>query len=186
MTWMPRFLYDVSSAAGVPSPMSGAIAKSAIFGVAGIVGSVVCGRLSDRLGPGRRAPLMVVSLALLVVSTLALSHGGVKSPVLATVAVAASGLFLLGPYSLLAGAVSLDVAGPRGAATAAGIVDAAGYVGASLAAFAIGSISKRVGWSAAFQLVAAITFVALVLATYWSFRRAPAPVALADAAKPVP
>ncbi|HVH42851.1 MAG TPA: MFS transporter [Labilithrix sp.] len=170
MTWTPRFLYEVSLAAHVTSPVSTSIAKSAFFGGAGIIGSIVTGRISDHLGPGRRAPVMTTSLALLFTCTLLLAHAGVSSPLLATIGVAACGLFLLGPYSLLAGAVSLDVAGPRGAATAAGFIDAVGYVGASLAAFALGSVSKRAGWTAAFDIVAGATLAALVVAAIWSTR----------------
>jgi sugar phosphate permease len=172
MTWTPRFLYEVSVAAHVTSATSSSIAKSAFFGVAGIIGSVVTGRLSDRLGPGRRSPLMATSLLLLVVCTLALAHAGVSSPLVATVGVAACGLFLLGPYSLLSGAVSLDVAGPRGGATAAGFIDAIGYVGASLAAVVLGSVSKRAGWTAAFDVVATVAFLALVLSILWTMRNA--------------
>lgn len=185
MTWTPRFLYEVSVAANAPSATSSSIARSAFFGVAGIIGSVATGRISDRLGPGRRAPVMTTSLALLVGCTLALAHAGVTSPLVATAGVAACGLFLLGPYSLLAGAVSLDVASParadgaapeaepdtRGAATAAGFIDAVGYVGASLAALVLGSVSKRAGWTAAFDVVAAVSCLALVLAWTWSKRR---------------
>jgi sugar phosphate permease len=172
MTWTPRFLYEVSVAAHVSSATSSSIAKSAFFGVAGIIGSVVTGRLSDRLGPGRRAPLMAMSLVLLVACTLALAHAGVSSPLVATVGVTACGLFLLGPYSLLSGAVSLDVAGPRGGATAAGFIDAIGYVGASLAAVVLGSVSKRAGWTAAFDVVATVAFLALVLSIIWTTRNA--------------
>ncbi|MBX3199825.1 MAG: MFS transporter [Labilithrix sp.] len=186
MTWTPRFLYEVSVAANAPSATSSSIAKSAFFGVAGIIGSVVTGRISDRLGPGRRAPVMTASLALLVGCTLALAHAGVTSPFVATAGVAACGLFLLGPYSLLAGAVSLDVASPartgappseakpdtRGAATAAGFIDAVGYVGASLAALVLGSVSKRAGWTAAFDVVAVVAGLALLLAWTWSRRPA--------------
>lgn len=168
MTWTPRFLYEVSVAANVPSATSTSIAKSAFFGIAGIIGSVVTGRISDLLGPGRRAPVMTTSLAFLVACTLALAHAGVSSPLVATAGVAACGLFLLGPYSLLAGAVSLDVAGKRGGATAAGFIDAVGYVGASLAALVLGSVSKRAGWTAAFDVVAGASGLALLLALAWS------------------
>jgi sugar phosphate permease len=171
LSWTPRFLYEVSVAAHASSPTSSSIAKSAFFGIAGILGALVIGPLSDRFGPGRRAPIMTASLALLFVGTLGLAHAGVQSPLVATIGVATCGLFLNGPYSLLAGAVSLDVAGERGAGTAAGIIDAVGYVGASLAAFVLGSVSKRAGWTAAFDVVAGVTFAALVLALYWSLRR---------------
>ena len=168
MAWTPRFLYEVSVAANVPSATSSSIAKSAFFGIAGMIGSLVTGRISDLLGPGRRAPVMTTSLALLVGCTLALAHAGVSSPLVATAGVAACGLFLLGPYSLLAGAVSLDVAGRRGASTAAGFIDAVGYVGASLAALVLGSVSKRAGWTAAFDVVAGASGLALLLAWTWS------------------
>ncbi len=115
---------------------------------------------------------MTVSLGILVGCVLALAHAGVRTPLVAALGVAACGLFLLGPYSLLAGAVSLDVAGRRGAATAAGFIDAVGYVGASLSALVLGSVSKRAGWTAAFDVVAAVTFLAFVLALVWSLRRA--------------
>lgn len=182
MTWTPRFLYEVSVAAHETSATSGSIAKSAFFGVAGIIGSVVTGRLSDRLGPGRRASLVTSSLALLVVCILALAHAGVSSPLVATAGVASCGLFLLGPFSLLSGAVAIDVAGPRGASTAAGFIDAIGYVGASLAAIILGSVSKRAGWTAAFDVVAIVAFLALALSALWSMRSGPGVKTLSRAA----
>jgi sugar phosphate permease len=167
MTWTPKYLYDVAKAAGSTTALSGSIAKSAFFGVAGMTGSIVIGRLSDRWGPGRRAGIMTASLALLLLAVLALAHAHVADPLGAAGIIGLAGLFLLGPYSLLAGAITLDVAGKRGASTTAGIVDGVGYVGASLAAFVLGSISKRHGWSAAFDVIAAVTLAALVLAGIW-------------------
>ena len=132
-----------------------------------MTGSLVIGRLSDRWGPGRRAGVMTVSLLLLLGAVLALAHAHATDPLGAAALIGLAGLFLLGPYSLLAGAIALDVAGKRGAATTAGVVDGVGYVGASLAALLLGSVSKRYGWSAAFDVIAAVTAVALVLAGLW-------------------
>ena len=167
MTWTPRYLYDVATAAGSTSALSSAIAKTTFFGIAGMTGSLVIGRLSDRWGPGRRAGIMTASLAALLLTVLALAHAHVTDPLGAAGIIGLAGLFLLGPYSLLAGAITLDVAGKRGAATTAGIVDGVGYVGASLAAFVLGSVSKRHGWSAAFDVIAAATTIALLLAGSW-------------------
>jgi sugar phosphate permease len=167
MTWTPRYLYDVATAAGSTSALSSSIAKTTFFGIAGMTGSLVIGRLSDRWGPGRRAGIMTASLAALLLAVLALAHAHVTDPLGAAAIIGLAGLFLLGPYSLLAGAITLDVAGKRGASTTAGIVDGVGYVGASLAAFVLGSVSKRHGWSAAFDVIAAATLFALVLAGAW-------------------
>jgi sugar phosphate permease len=179
MTWTPRYLFDVATAAGSTTALSGSIAKSAFFGVAGMTGSLVIGRLSDRWGPGRRAGIMTASLAALLVAVLGLAHAHVTDPLGAAGIIGLAGLFLLGPYSLLAGAIALDVAGRRGASTTAGIVDGVGYVGASLAAFVIGSVSKRHGWSAAFDVIAGVTLVALLLAGFW-WRTSLAPASTPD------
>jgi sugar phosphate permease len=176
MTWTPRYLYDVATAAGSTTALSGSIAKSAFFGVAGMTGSLVIGRLSDRWGPGRRAGIMTASLAALLVAVLGLAHAHIADPLGAAGLIGLAGLFLLGPYSLLAGAITLDVAGKRGASTTAGIVDGVGYVGASLAAFVLGSVSKRHGWSAAFDVIAGVTLAALLLAAFWWRTSLAAPV----------
>jgi sugar phosphate permease len=175
MTWTPKYLYDVATAAGSTTALSGSIAKSAFFGVAGMTGSLVVGRLSDRWGPGRRAGVMTLWLVLLLFAVLALAHAKVTDATTAAGVIGLAGFFLLGPYSLLGGAITLDVAGKRGASTTAGIVDGVGYVGASLAAFVLGSVSKRHGWSAAFDVIAAVTLLALLVCTSWWRTSAPPP-----------
>lgn len=167
LTWTPLYLVEVSRASGAAS-VSGSIAKSSIFPAAGVVAALVVGALSDRFGPGRRAPVMAVSLAVVVVLVLALAHGGVRSPGGSVVLIGGVGLFLLGPYSLLAGALALDASGKRGAATAAGIIDGAGYLGASSAGVLVGSIADRWGWAPAFDVVAAAALAATLIATAWS------------------
>ncbi len=171
LTWTPTFLAEIGK--GEPHAVPTAIAKSAVFPAAGMIGAIVVGRLSDRLGPGRRAPAMATSLALLVVSVLLLAHVGVGSSRIALVAVGACGLFLLGPYSLLSGAVSLDVAEDGGAAAAAGLIDGVGYLGASLSGVVIGTLAERGGWAAAFDAVAAMSALALVITLIWA-RESPA------------
>jgi sugar phosphate permease len=174
MTWTPKYLFDVATAAGSTTALSGSIAKSAFFGAAGMMGSLIIGRLSDRWGPGRRAGIMTASLCALLLAVLALGHAHVTDPLGAAGIIGLAGFFLLGPYSLLGGAITLDVAGKRGASTTAGIVDGVGYVGASLAAIVLGSVSKRHGWSAAFDVIAAVTCAALLLAgIWWRSSRAP-------------
>jgi sugar phosphate permease len=167
LTWTPTYLYEVSRAAG-HEEVSGAIVKSAMFPAAGVVAALVVGFLSDRLGPGRRAPIMAASLAVVVALVLLLGHGGVREPFAAGALIAGVGLFLLGPYSLLAGAVALDVAGKRGTATATGMIDGAGYLGATAAPYALGATADRAGWSAAFDVVAVAALVATLVAAGWT------------------
>ncbi len=162
LAWTPMFLSEVTG------KVQGGIVKSAIFPAAGVASALAVGRYSDRLGPGRRAPVMTVMLALLTVAVLVLAHFGTKSAALAFPMIGVCGLMLLGPYSLLGGAVSLDVAGESGAATAAGLVDGVGYLGGSLAGILMGFLAKRWGWSAAFDAVAVAALLGALLAAVWS------------------
>ncbi len=70
LTWTPMYLYEVSHATDI----SGSIAKAAFFSSAGVVAALSTGALSDRFGPGRRAPVMTGSLAVVVVLVLVLAH----------------------------------------------------------------------------------------------------------------
>ena len=167
LTWTPTYLAEVAKAAGSQSAVSDGIIKSAIFPAAGVVAALTAGRISDRFGPGRRAPVIVVSLAVHVIAVLGLAHLQLEGTTMATAAIGVCGLFLLGPYSLLAGALSLDVAGKRAASTAAGIIDGAGYAGASLVGVVIGGVTDRWGWTAAFDVIAGAGFAAMLLAMAW-------------------
>ncbi len=164
LTWTPTYLYEVSGRTAI----SGSIVKSAMFPAAGVVAALVIGPLSDRSGAGRRAPIMAVSMGIVVVLTLFLAHGGVHGEVGAALLIAAVGLFLLGPYSLLAGAIALDVAGRRGAATATGIIDGVGYLGATASGYVLGRTSDRAGWSAAFDILAGAAFLSTAIAAAWT------------------
>jgi sugar phosphate permease len=176
LTWTATYLADLSRAHG-QGGVSGAIAKSTLFPAAGIVATVAIGAWSDRWGPGRRAPVMAASLSVVVVLVLVLAHGGVTSPLAAAVLIGGVGLFLLGPYSLLSGAIALDVSDKRGASAAAGLVDAAGYLGATLAGVGLGQLVDAHGWSAAFDVVAGAALVATMMTAAWAamiLRRTPA------------
>jgi sugar phosphate permease len=164
LTWTPTYLAEMSHATG-NAQISASIVKSSVFPAAGVIAALSVGALSDRLGPGRRAPIMVVSLAVLVGLVLALAHGDGQHP---TVLIAGIGLFLLGPYSLLAGAMALDAGGKDGSATAAGIIDGAGYLGATAAPYVIGRVTDRAGWSAAFDVVAGAALLATLVSGVWA------------------
>jgi sugar phosphate permease len=168
LTWTATYLVDLSRDAGRVT-ISSSIAKSAIFPAAGVVAALSMGIITDRLGPGRRAPAIAASLAIAFVLVLALGHGGVRSTWVAALLIGAVGLFLLGPYSLLAGAIALDVSDVRGASTAAGIIDGAGYLSSVLAGAWLGRLADASGWSAVFDVVASAALVAALVASAWAF-----------------
>jgi sugar phosphate permease len=168
LTWTPTYLYEVSHAAG-REEVSAAIVKSSIFPASGVVAALAVGAISDKLGRGRRAPIMAASLAVVVVLVMVLGHGGVNDATTAAFLIGGVGLFLLGPYSLLAGAVALDIAGKRGTATATGIIDGAGYLAGALSGYVLGAVADRAGWSAVFDLVTGAALVATIVSGVWAW-----------------
>jgi sugar phosphate permease len=74
------------------------------------------------------------------------------------------GFTLLGPYSYLAGAMSLDFGGQRGSATAAGIIDGVGYMAGWLSGDTVARISVHFGWRNTFLALAAVSLVTVLVA----------------------
>jgi MFS transporter, OPA family, glycerol-3-phosphate transporter len=116
---------------------------------------------------------------LLAIATAALAF--LASPAAAThtqastVALVLAAFCLLGPYSLLAGAIALDFGGRRGSATAAGLIDTAGYLGAVLSGYLLGTIVESQGWPAVFLTLAGVCFASVVVV--WIYTRKHATVA---------
>jgi OPA family glycerol-3-phosphate transporter-like MFS transporter len=154
--WIPLYLVDVHH------QTHGAAAQlSSLFPLAGGVSTLISGALSDRV-PNRLSltwPLLVLATCALAFLASPAASASTGASLLAIVLVALS---LLGPYSLLAGAIALDFGGRRGSATAAGLIDSAGYVGAVFSGYAIGAVADRAGWPLVFLALAAVCLAAVM------------------------
>jgi OPA family glycerol-3-phosphate transporter-like MFS transporter len=137
-----------------------AATTSALFPFVGGVSVLLAGALSDRLGRGGRAAIILGGLLLAGAALLVLGRiapGGSRT--LPVVLVAAVAFVLIGPYSFLAGAIALDLGGKRGGATASGIIDFAGYLGGGLAGVAVAELAVAHGWRGAFTALAIVAWV---------------------------
>jgi sugar phosphate permease len=153
--WSPAYFTDA-----LGSSSAVAASQSALFPLLGGVSVLVAGWLGDRLGQGGRAAVIFLGCALAAVVLLALGSFDFKGQ--ATVPVILVGLvsfFMLGPYSYLAGAISLDLGGKRGGATACGIIDGVGYLGAMAAGDSVARLSVAYGWSGAFQALSGVALL---------------------------
>jgi OPA family glycerol-3-phosphate transporter-like MFS transporter len=91
------------------------------------------------------------------------------------------GFGLLGPYSLLGGAGSIDVGGRRTAAVAAGLVDGIGYLlGPLFGSLGVASLIQRLGWNAAFVALACASLVSVVAAYFFLRATRPKPTTAAS------
>jgi sugar phosphate permease len=154
-TWTPTFFTEAASLS--PAAAAGASAWFPLLGAASVV---IAGVASDRLGRSGRARIMFFGLLASVGLLLLLAHSRLWPLGL----VAATGFAVLGPYSYLAGATSLDFGGQRASATTCGIIDGVGYLGGVLAGDSMARVSVALGWHGAFDVLAAVAFVSAIAA----------------------
>ena len=170
--WTPTYFVQF---VGLSS--SDAASRSALFPLLGGISVILAGVLSDKLGLNGRNLVLVSGMGACTVILFMLAHtsanGDQWRPV---VLVAMVGFLLLGPYSYLAGAMSLDFGGKRGSATAAGIIDGVGYMAGWLSGDTVARITVHYGWKNAFLVLSAValltSLVALVLAVHQHFLKA--------------
>jgi OPA family glycerol-3-phosphate transporter-like MFS transporter len=168
--WTPTYFVQF---VGLSS--SQAAARSALFPLFGGVSVLLAGVVSDKLGLNGRNLVIVFGMAAstlcLVVLARTPGHASQWTPV---VLVTLVGFLLLGPYSYLAGAMSLDFGGKRGSATAAGIIDGVGYLAGWLSGDTVARITVAFGWKNAFFSMAGVALltalVAMVLAAHQRLR----------------
>ncbi len=169
-SWTVTFLQELSIKAGERGAFSASVTKSALFGIGGVIGALVAGRLSDRFGPGRRAPVMAVFLGLHVAAVLVLAHAPIHSSLTAAMVIGVCGLFLQGPYTLLLGAVVIDLGGKRASSAAVGFIDGSGYLAGAAAPPIIGSLAQTRGWTTALDVTAGAGALATIATALWAFR----------------
>jgi OPA family glycerol-3-phosphate transporter-like MFS transporter len=165
--WTPTYFTEA-----VGLTVADAAHKSALFPLFGGVSVLVAGFASDRLGKNGRAAIMFYGLLLTAGALLILALGSFgRSPIAPVAIVAVIAFVMIGPYSYLAGAISLDFGGKQGSATASGLIDGVGYLGGVLAGNTIASISVTWGWKGAFATLAGVALLSSIAAGIYFARQ---------------
>jgi sugar phosphate permease len=134
--------------------------KSALFPFFGGLSVLLAGFLGDRLGRYGRAAIIFFGLLATTCTLTALALGNFGgSRLMPVVLVALIAFVMIGPYSYLAGAISLDFGGRLGSATASGFIDGFGYLGGVLAGNTVAGISVSWGWRGAFLALALVALL---------------------------
>ena len=162
--WTPTYF---SAFVGLTNAESAS--RSALFPLFGGVSVLLAGFLSDRLGLNGRSLVLFGGLlsgaAAICLLAQVPSH---SSPWIPVTIVALIGFLLMGPYSYLAGAMSMDFGGETGSATAAGIIDGVGYLAGVLSGDTMARFTVLYGWRSSFVALGVTclgtALVALVLA----------------------
>uniref|UniRef100_A0AAR2IUM4 Major facilitator superfamily (MFS) profile domain-containing protein n=1 Tax=Pygocentrus nattereri TaxID=42514 RepID=A0AAR2IUM4_PYGNA len=152
--WLPLY---ITKAAQLDSKEAGDL--STLFDVGGIVGGILAGVVSDKLG--KRATTCAVML--LLRNRLQLLHEKFKCMLLVC------GGLVNGPYALITTAVSADLGthkslkgNARALSTVTAIIDGTGSVGAAIGPLLAGLLSAQ-SWDQVFYMLMAADFLALLL-----------------------
>ncbi|MDX2065265.1 MAG: MFS transporter [Fimbriimonadaceae bacterium] len=163
--WTPTYLHEVG---GLSKSAAGD--ASSYFPLFGGLSVIAVGFLSDRFRRWGNVAIIGTGLALSALGLVWLSRlpagHAFQTPVIAAIA-----FTLIGPYSLLAGAMSLDFGGKDASGTAAGWIDGVGYIGGILAGKWVADLATARGWSAAFAVLAGMaTLCAVITLGYGALR----------------
>jgi len=167
--WTPTYFTQV-----VGLSNSAAASSSALFPLAGGVAVLLAGVLSDKLGPLGRGRILYIGLLLTAVALGCLAQVKAHGPVFVPVGLVALVAFLLiGPYSYLAGAMSLDFGGKQGCATASGMIDGVGYLAGVLSGNSMAHIAVSFGWQTMWVVLAAVAALSSAVAavSVWEQRK---------------
>jgi len=165
--WTPKLLVDIGMGA------SNAILKSALFPLLGCLGTIILGYYTDHHAKnGDRAKAMWIMLLGLIISLFMVSYlmssGNMANNNLIVVFIGMCGFFLLGPYSMSSGCLTLDIAGGEAAGSATGMIDGLGYIGGAIAVWGAGKLSDNLGWSQVFFILAICSIFATISAYFMS------------------
>jgi sugar phosphate permease len=160
-TWSVDFLLAARTGRAA---LAAAALQSIAFDVAGAASILVMGLLYDRLSPVARRRLIVGVLLTLSIVLYLLPAAQARGGLLVVALIAATGLLVYGPYSLLAGALAVESGGAELAGAASGIIDAIGYAAGILSGGMMGRLLDAGGYRLGLHCLAGLTAVSAAIA----------------------
>ncbi len=141
---------------------------------AGIPGTLLAGYLSDRWFKGKRAPVSIIYMVLVLISVIIYWKNPAGQPLIDNLALIAIGFLIYGPVMLI-GVHALDLVPKAAAGTAAGFTGLFGYLGGALTAnAAMGYIVDFYGWDGGFYLLIASCILSIILIGFtWRMENKP-------------
>ena len=159
LDWAPTYLEEVK---GMSVEETGW--AYFLYEYAGIPGTLVCGWISDKWFKGRRAPSIVIFMALVLIAVIVYWQNPPGNIMVDNIALIAIGFLIYGPVMLI-GVQALDLVPKKAAGTAAGFTGLFGYLGGALFAnIALGYVVDHFGWDGGFYIIIASCVLAIVLA----------------------
>lgn len=166
LMWGPVIVYERMPSIG---KVASAIVPSA-FEVAGLVGPILIGIVSDKLFGARRMPACVLSLMALTLWLILFVPTMQSGNIYLVVGLLfMMGVTLYGPDSMISGAAAIDFGTSESAGTATGFVNGCGSVGAILGGLLPGYFDTITVF---FVFTGAALLASLLLVPFWNSRPA--------------
>ncbi len=165
LDWGPSMLQDM----GLSRALSGWTV--AIFEVAGCLGMIFAGYVSDKLFKSRSQRVCAIEMVLVALCLVALHYiQDWNSPVLFLVVLALAGFFLYGPQALL-GVVASNEVSKKAASSAVGIIGFMSYLSTLITGYPLGKFADTYGWHPIFILMAGVSVIGFILiVTLWNLK----------------
>jgi OPA family glycerol-3-phosphate transporter-like MFS transporter len=114
--------------------------------LAGVLGGMFAGIVSDRLFQSRRGPIAVILYCVMFLATLSMAFFIGGNQTLFAAAVIGISFSVIGTHGVLSGTSTMDFGGRRAAGTAVGLIDGFVYLGTGIQSLSLGFITTR-DWS---------------------------------------
>ncbi len=161
LDWAPTYLEEVK---GFSLKESGW--AYFLYEWAGIPGTIIAGIVSDKWFKGKRAPVSIIYMILVLIAVVIYWKNPAGNPLVDNLALIAIGFLIYGPVMLI-GVQALDLVPKNAAGTAAGFTGLFGYLGGALTAnIVIGYLVDNYGWDSGFQLLVAACVLAIIFIGY--------------------
>ncbi len=159
LDWAPTYLEEVKGMSVTETGWA-----YFLYEYAGIPGTLICGWISDKVFGGRRAPSVIIFMALVLIAVIVYWKNPPGNLWVDNLALIAIGFLIYGPVMLI-GVQALDLVPKKAAGTAAGFTGLFGYLGGALFAnIALGYVVDHFGWNGGFYILIASCVLAIILA----------------------
>ena len=165
LDWGPSMLQEM----GLSQALSGWTV--AIFEVAGCLGMVFAGFVSDKLFKSRSQRVCAIEMVLVALCLVALHYvQDLHSPVFFLILLALAGFFLYGPQALL-GVIASNEVSKKAASSAVGIIGFMSYLSTLITGYPLGKFADTYGWHPIFILMAGVSVVGFLLIVFlWNLK----------------
>lgn len=161
LDWAPTYLKEVKHFSFKESGWA-----YSFYEWAGIPGTILAGFISDKWFKGKRAPVSIIYMILVLISVIIYWKNPVGNPLIDNLALIAIGFLIYGPVMLI-GVQALDLVPKNAAGTAAGFTGLFGYLGGALTAnILIGYLVDNFGWNSSFILLVLACVLAIIFIGY--------------------